>query len=104
VALDLPAVAASFMNRRAAFALFLFATGAVAGPFDGDSRPDAIMILTVLVFVPVWFLVLGISARKKYYNKSDLLGAYWFGVSRALVATPILWILMVILIYANYDS
>jgi hypothetical protein len=63
------------------------------------------MIATIIVFVPFWILVLGISAGvKKYYYKSDLLGAFWFGVSHACVATPILWILMVILIYANFDS
>ena len=98
-------VAGGAMNRRIAFASLLFATGALAGPYDGDTRPDAILIATILVFVPFWILVPGVSAAvKKYYYQSAFLKALWFGASIACVATAILWILMVIMIYANFDS
>jgi hypothetical protein len=93
------------MNRRIAFASLLFATGALAGPYDGDTRPDAILIATIVVFVPFWILVLGVStAVKKYYYQSAFLKTLWFGESLACVATAIFWILMVIVIYANFDS
>ena len=93
------------MNRKIAFTILLFATGAVAGPYDGDLRPDTILVATIVVFVPFWILVFGTSASvKKYYYKSALSIALWFGARLASVATAILWTLMVILIYANFDS
>lgn len=98
-------VGGGVINRRIAFASLLFATGALAGPYDGDTRPDTILIATILVFAPFWILVLGVStAVKKYYYQCAFLKALWFGASLACVATAILWILVVIAIYANFDS
>jgi len=93
------------MSRNIILGSLLFASLAMAGPYDGDTRPDAILLATLVVFLPLWIVTIGISAAvRKYCYMRAVSESFWFGLKLASIAIPVLWVLMITMIYANFDS